>query len=226
MRLEADDSMKPLFNDSEKDQIRSAVAEAEKMTAGEIVPYIVNRSGEYAIAYWRGALFGAMTFLVIALFIFQFYTGWGLGWLYQGWGTALFTVIGGLVGALLCMIPSIRRILAGPLEMAMRVHHRAVSAFIDEEVFLTKDRTGILLFVSLFEHRVEVLGDEGINRKVGSDDWIHVIDAVRNGIKNDSLAGGMVDAIGLCGDLLERKGVEMGDPLKNELPDVLRIREN
>ncbi len=218
--------MKPLFNDEEKDRIRAAVADAEKMTSGEIVPYIVNRSGEYAIAYWRGAMIGSLVFLAIALFIFQFYTGWSLGWLYQGWGTALLTVIGGLIGALLAILPDVRRLLAGRFELALRVHHRAVSAFIEEEVFLTEERTGILLFVSLFEHRVEVLGDEGINRKVSSDDWIHVIEAVTKGIKTKTLAAGMVQGIALCGELLERKGVELESPVKNELPDILRIREN
>ena len=40
----------------------------------------------------------------------------------------------------------------------------AMAAFVEEEVFSTRDRTGILLFLSLFEHRVVVLGDSGINQ--------------------------------------------------------------
>ena len=73
------------------------------------------------------------------------------------------------------------------------VHRRAAQAS-HEEVFATRDRTGILLFVSLFEHRIEVVGDKGINDKVQQEEWGEVVDLLRAGVRRGDLAGGLVAA--------------------------------
>ena len=98
-------------------------------------------------------------------------------------------------------------------------------AFVEEEVFLTRDRTGILLFISLFEHRIEVLGDAGINRHVTADEWTDVVLRIREGIRGGHLADGLVEAIGMCGHLLDRGGIEVRPDDENELPDGVRIRK-
>jgi putative membrane protein len=103
------------------------------------------------------------------------------------------------------------------------VHHRAMRAFVEEEVFKTVDRTGILLFVSMLEHRIEVIGDEGINRKVTVEDWAGVVAEIRKGILEGRLADGIVRAIDLCGGLLDRKGVDIQPGDTNELSDDIRF---
>lgn len=216
--------MKDLFTDADKQRIREAVAAAEEKTSGEIVPYIVPRSGDYEVAVWRGAVALAILALFGALLTFQFYDGWGLTWLYAGWGTALLTLLAGTVGAFCtAFIPPLKRFLAGRDRLARIVHQRAMEAFVEEEVFDTRDRTGILLFISLFEHRIEVLGDTGINESVSPDDWTEVVLCVRDGIKSDRIAEGLVEAIGMCGRLLERRGVEIRPDDTDELSNRLRI---
>jgi putative membrane protein len=51
---------------------------------------------------------------------------------------------------------------------------------------------------------------------------VEVVRRIRKGIKNDNLTEGMVDAIGMCGDLLERSGVEIRPDDTNELTDRVR----
>ena len=216
---------KPLTED-EQERIRQAVAEAEGRTSGEIVPYLVPQSGDYGVAVWRGASIAAVVALLIALLVYQFYTGWGLGWLHTGWGVALVALGAGTLGALLAAyVPPLKRLLAGQDELALQVHDRAMRAFVEEEVFLTRDRTGILLFISLFEHRIEVLGDAGINRHVTADEWTDVVLRIREGIRGGHLADGLVEAIEMCGRLLERGGIEIKPDDENELPDGVRIRK-
>ncbi|PSQ68554.1 MAG: hypothetical protein BRD26_08095, partial [Bacteroidetes bacterium QH_1_64_81] len=94
--------------------------------------------------------------------------------------------------------------------------------FVEEEVFDTRDRTGILLFVSLREHRIEVVGDTGINQQVEADDWAEVVTRIRRGIQNDNLTEGLVEAIERCGRLLEEKGVDIRPDDENELTDTVR----
>lgn len=216
----------PLFTDAEREAIRVAVAEAETRTAGEIVPYVVRRSGTYQVAIWRAASFGALLVAAMSLAVAWMYDGWGLSWMYSaGWMAAAMT-LGGVVGALLTTaLDPLRRLLAGADRLDARVHRRAAEAFLEEEVFDTRDRTGILLFVSLFEHRIEVVGDAGINAKVKQEEWVEVVDLLRAGILKGSLAQGMVSAIDRCGDLLHRQGVEIREDDTDELSDEIRVRD-
>ncbi|PEN13951.1 hypothetical protein CRI94_07815 [Longibacter salinarum] len=215
--------MKTLIKNLDRDQIAEAVAEAESRTAGEIVPYVVPRSDTYEIAIWRGASAVALLAITVALLIVQFYQGWGLGWLFTPWGVATIALLGGVLGALLGgYVPSVERLLAGGDVLDLTVHRAAMQAFVEEEVFSTRDRTGILLFVSLHEHRIEVLGDTGINAKVSDDEWIDIVHRIRRGIENRNLTAGLVDAIGMCGKLLERRGVDIRPDDENELSDSVR----
>ena len=204
-------------------QIRDAVQRAESRTAGEIVPVLVPRSGDYEVVTWRGAAAASLLTLAAALLVLQFYDGWGLGWLYTPWGIVLTALGGGTTGALLATyVPGIQRLLAGGDLLDETVHRRALQSFVEEEVFDTRDRTGILLFVSLREHRIEVLGDSGINRQVDPDDWAEIVARIRTGIQNDNLTQGLVEAIDMCGHLLERRGVDLRADDENELADRVR----
>ncbi|PSQ71557.1 MAG: hypothetical protein BRD31_02585 [Bacteroidetes bacterium QH_2_64_26] len=205
------------------DRIREAVSRAEERTAGEIVPVVVPRSDDYTDAIWRGTGAAVLLTLMAVMLTLRFYTGWGLGWLFAPWGVALSVLAAGTVGALLTRyIYPLQRLLAGSERLDETVHRRALQAFVEEEVFDTRDRTGILLFVSLREHRIEVLGDTGINQHVEPDDWAEVVARIRRGIKNDNLTEGLVEAVEMCGRLLEQKGVDVRPDDENELTDTVR----
>ncbi len=217
----------PVLSEADLARVEAAVGAAEKRTAGEIVPYIVRRSGRYDVAAWRAAAVGALLVMAATLGISTLYDGWGMSWLYSTWAVALAAGVGGTVGALLgAFVPGVRRLLAGPDLLAETVHRRAAEAFLDEEVFATRDRTGILLFVSLFEHRIEVMGDAGIDAKVEQAEWEGVVDRIRTGIRSRDLAGGLVAAVEMCGDLLHRRGVEIQPGDTDELPDGVRLRDS
>ena len=109
--------------------------------------------------------------------------------------------------------------------LTRRVRRRAAVAFLDEEVFNTEDRTGILIFLSLFERRVVVLGDAGINSKVGEEEWAAITDAIAAGIHAGRPGEALVEGIGACGRLLARRGVEIQPDDRNELRDDLRRRD-
>ena len=219
--------MKKFLSKDELEAIKQAVAKAEQRTSGEIVPYFVERSDAYDIAIWRGASIFAVFAMAVAGITQLFYDGWGLAWLYSGQGVAFTASIAGFVGALLgAYVAPVKRLLAGSDLIARTVHNRATRAFVEEEVFNTRDRTGILLFISLLEHRIEVMGDEGINRRVSADDWIDVVAKIRTGLKTRKVAEGLIDAIELCGQLLERRGVEIQPDDTDELSNEVRFSDD
>jgi putative membrane protein len=119
--------------------------------------------------------------------------------------------------------PLLKRAFAGNNLLELRVAQRAAQAFINEEVFATRDRTGILLFLSLFEHKVIVVGDSGINAKVHQTEWSDVVDRVVRGINAGRSAEGLIDAIHQCGTLLKMHGVKRRSDDTNELSNRLRM---
>ncbi|MFN3596265.1 MAG: TPM domain-containing protein [Rubricoccaceae bacterium] len=215
-----------LFTDAERARIREAVAAAERRSAGEIVPLVVLRSGRYDLAVWRAAAAGALLAMALVLGGSLLHQGWGLAWLYTHWATAAAAVLGGTLGALVgAYVPAVQRALLGEAYLAEQVHRRAMQAFVEEEVFSTRDRTGILLFVSLQEHRIEVFGDAGINARVAPEEWVDVVARARERIRKGHLAEGLVDAIERCGELLERRGVPLRGDDAGELPDDVRVSQ-
>ncbi len=219
--------MKNVLTDSDLQRIREAVKQAEARTAGEIVPYIVKQSATYEVAIWRGIVLAAALALLIVVLIFNFYEGWGLGWIHTGWGTSLVAIsAGGAGGVLAAFARPVRRALAGTNRLVRTVHLNAMKAFVEEEVFKTRERTGILVFVSLFEHRIEVMGDAGINEKVSPDEWVDVVEHIRDGIKRGRLVEGVIEGIEMCGHLLEKSGVEIRPDDTNELSDAVRLRRD
>lgn len=210
----------------DEERIRTAIEQAEERTAGEIVPVVVPRSASYEVVTWRGAVGAGLLALTAILLVLQFYDGWGLGWLFTPWGVVVTALGAAIVGGLLAAyVGPVQRVLAGDDLLDETVHRRAFQSFVEEEVFDTRDRTGILIFVSLWEHRIEVLGDTGINESVEPDDWAEVVARIRTGIQNDNLTEGLVEAIGMCGRLLERRGVNVRPDDENELSDTVRTPE-
>jgi putative membrane protein len=85
----------------------------------------------------------------------------------------------------------------------------------------TQGRTGILLFVSLLEHRVQVLADQGINDRVPSGTWDEVVQGIVAGIRADRPAEALCRAIEQCGELLTHHCPSGSGRNPNELPDRL-----
>ncbi len=216
-------SVSRLFSEQDLARIKRAVEEAEKKTSGEIVPYVIEQSDDYERAVWRGASaaggLAVLTFLAVHAFT--------VFWLPFTLPVVLVVIMAafGAGMALVHFVPSAKRLLAGRTLLRKRVSQRAAEAFIAEEVFDTRERTGILLFVSLLERQVLVVGDSGINAHVKQEEWDDVVQSIVRGIRKGSASTGIVEAIGKCGLLLERRGVTRRADDTDELRDDLRMSD-
>ncbi len=212
-----------LFSSSDLEAVREATAEAEKRTSGEIVPVVVGTCDDYDEACWKAAAFGALTGSLLTAGI---HTAGGF-WLGMPWLWILAPpAVGAAIAYLLARLsPGFRRAMVDRDTLDLRVERRAKQAFLDEEVFATRERTGILIFLALFERRVVVLGDEGINRAVDRNEWQEMVDRLVAGIRSGAPGPALVTAIGDCGRLLEEHGVEIRPDDVDELADGLRMEE-
>jgi putative membrane protein len=212
---------KTIFSQSDLDRIAEAVRNAESKTSGEIVPYFVEQSDEYHVANWHSGAILAAVAMLTSLAVLTLSKTWLPYGILEMSGT---TTAAFLLGFLLARtVPAFKRFLLGHSLIEHRVSQRASLAFVTEEVFKTRERTGILLFLSFLERKVVVLGDSGINTKVKQSDWDGIVDTIVKGIRNGKTVDGLIDAIRQCGELLQQKGVERRRDDTDELPDSLRI---
>ena len=213
--------MKINLSESDKKRIKEAVKLAETKTSGEIVPYLKTSCSPYKIVVWKSAFFGGFLFMIIASFLLRSNI-WLPEWMHSYKFIVFGFGLGSILSVMLAKIPSIKRFYAKS-EFEATVKTNAIATFTTEELFKTRDRTGVLIFVSLFEHRVEIIGDEGINNKVKPEEWQEAVDLILKGIKSNNFADGLVNAIAFCGNLLENNKVIIREDDTNELKDGLRI---
>lgn len=211
------------FSAADLQEIEAAVREAEKRTSGEIVPYAVSHSDHYETAAWKGATLGAFAVVVVAGVARYLGDAWGvpsLGWV------MLPALLGGAIGYVAAaLIRPLKLALTGAAKVEHRVRQRAAAAFLENEVFKTRGRTGVLIFLSLYERRVVVLGDAGINARVGQPEWDAIVAGIVEGIRAGHPGKALAAAIARCGELLERHEVKIAADDADELPDQLQMRE-
>jgi putative membrane protein len=208
------------FSESEREAIRAATAEAERSTSGELVVYVVERCDPHPEVAWKGALVGGAIGAACGAIAVRSFGGWGAPddlWLLIG------LQLGLLAGWLASRFEAIARLLIGDEALESRVDGRAAEAFIEERVFATEARTGVLIFVALFEHRVVVLADEGIEERVADGVWRDIVDEAVRGIRAGAPADALIDAVHACSALLSEHGVPSN--LTNELSNEPRFRD-
>jgi putative membrane protein len=212
-----------MFSEADLGAVKRAVEEVEKKTSGEVVPYVVGASDDYRDAPWHAATLGILLAVLAAAVVHELGGYWG-GW-FAAW--LLVPVIAGAALGFLAAAasPAVRRWMVDHETLEQRVRLRAESAFLREEVFRTNERTGVLVFLSLFERRVVILGDAGINAKVRQEEWDGIVAGMTAGIRAGRPAEALVAGIKKCGALLHREGVEIRPDDRDELSDELRIED-
>ena len=214
-------NLRKKFSDADLQRIKDAVKEAESKISGEIVPVIVERSGTYAIASYRaGALFAMLTFAAIII-IDQYVPALAI---YDPLTIFVVVLTGGLFGGLLVhYLDPFKKLMLTQLHLDKATRLKAESSFLQQEVFNTRQRTGIMIFISFFEHEVIVMADKGISRVVEQKEWDTMVQAFITKIRNGDTVGGLEACIKKCAQILLEKEFIISADDTNELNDDLRI---
>jgi putative membrane protein len=214
-------SIQDRFSQQDLERIKDAVKEAESKISGEIVPVFVEKSSHYTIANFRAALMGsALVFTLIVIFD-RYVPSLAV---YDPVLIFTLVVLGGLIGGLIASyITPAKRLMLSQSYMDQATFKRAQSAFLEEEVFNTRQRTGIMIFISFFEHEVIVMADKGISKVVDQKEWDSMVKVIIENVKQGHITDGIVASIKRCGELLLEKGFVITPDDVNELKDDLRL---
>jgi putative membrane protein len=202
------------FTPEEQERIRLAVAAAERGTSGEIATMVVPRSDSYREAVTLAAVLGAATVALVIAVISQHVTIWS----YLPLTILLFFPLQLLVRR----VPPLQRPFITASRLNEAVKERAVRAFYEKGLHKTKNSTGILVFISLFERKVWILGDCGINAKIPADSWLELVRTLTAGLKNGRAGEALCEVVIRCGDELARHFPRESDD-RNELQDEILI---
>lgn len=204
--------MAHLLTEAEAATVAEHVAQAERSTAGEIVVVLAERSDGYERQ--RTAASYSAT-LLVALAVYTFVPSIPELWVLCGQAPLmlLFWWLSGLAGVTRRLVP------ARAQHAAVRA--RAEQSFIQQGVTETRDRSGVLLFLSETERRVELLADRGIHQRVGAEVWQALVNDVVAAIRGGRAAGGIISAVDAIGARLAQHFPPASDDT-NELPNEPR----
>ena len=218
------------MDDAGRQLVSAAVTEAESATSGEIVTVLAEASDGYtdvALLWAAGAAFTAMS--VFAAFPRPFLDTWDA--MFGGWGhqwslgeLASMVIALGLIKFLGVMLiqqwqPLKWALIPGPVR-TIRVHNQAVRQFKVGAERRTTGRTGVLIYLSMREHRAEIVADESIAAKVPAEVWGEAMADMLAHIGKGRVAEGLAVGIRDVGHVLAEHFPRSEDDV-NELPDRL-----
>lgn len=210
--------------------VSEAVAAAEEQTAGEIVTVLAERTDGYsdivlawaALAAFTGmSLFAALPDPFLDLWD-RLFGGWGRQWS-TGELASMTIMLGMIVFAVTCAVlwrdPLRFLVIPGPVKTA-RVHARAIKHFKVGAERRTHGRTGVLIYLSLREHRAEIVADEAIHGKVPNEVWGEAMADMLVHIREGRIGEGMAAGVRDVGKVLAEHFPRHENDI-NELPDRL-----
>lgn len=216
-------------------RVEAAIRAAEARTQGEVYCVVANESSDYRevpVAWAALAALAAPALLLLAgihVVVPQLFGGsWSAAQVDMVAETAARGAVGGAVllqGTLflavliLVSLPSIRRAMTPKSLKRERVRRRAREQFLAKNLAATRERTGVLIYVSIQERLAELIADEGVAACVAPRVWDQAMGLLIAGFKSERPAEGFEHAIGLCGDILAQHFPVRVDDNPNELTD-------
>jgi len=218
MKIRQNSMAAKFFKPEEQEKIRQAVQQAESKTSGELVPMLACESHNYPLAAVRG---GSLVALILSILLTEpvaamFWLQDSNMWIFLCFFFPLYWIANMLINS----NPVFKRPFMFADEIDREVQNAAFAAFFEERLYKTKDANGILIYISLLEHRAWILADSGINDRIDSSKWDEALQLIITGLKDKTACDSLCRAIGMIGDILQKEFPIQNDD-QNELHDLI-----
>ena len=199
---------------ADRQKVTEAITKAEKSTSGEIVAVAARQSDDYIHVPLHLATALALA-VPLAVAVYNHYFIWdaiSVGWIFV---LQLATFI---LAALVLSLPFFRFHVTPRKLMRKYASRNAAQQFLALNTSSTLGRTGVLIFVSILERYVEIIGDIGITSKVDRKVWQKIVDDMVPLLAKHKISDAMVLGVERCGAELSQH-FPPGKSNPNELPD-------
>jgi putative membrane protein len=207
-----------LLSSAESDVIEALVAKVELRTGAQVVVAAIRKADSYVELPWKafalGASFAAFAAVLADLLRPQWVTS----------ETTLVSAVFILAAAASCallavFVPRFARLFLRGARGDLEVRQYAQSLFLTRELFRTQNRTAVLILVSEFERRMEILPDVGLHKRVSEAEWRRVIDALAPRLREARPLHALQEGLAALEDLLVSKGFRGRAGMQDELPE-------
>jgi putative membrane protein len=209
-----------LLSKAEADAITARSAQLESRVGVQVIAAIIGKADAHVELPWKafalGAVLSGLAVVVADLARPQWLTA----------NVALVdtvTILGtGAASALLAVfVPAYGRFFLRSTRRDAEVRRYAEALFLRHELFKTRERNGILILVSCFERKVEILADVGLHRRVSDAEWRPVIARMTPLLRERQFAEALQEGLAAAEELLAAKGLNarVDAGAENELPD-------
>jgi len=212
---------------TEKQALAEQIRQAEAKTSAELVTVIANQSDHYR---YIPMLWAALIALAVPGLYFLFQHFAHNGWTYPGESADTLArlyyiqVLVFLGLGMLIQIPAVRFMLVPKYVRHGRAARHAREQFLLQNLHQTANRTGVMVFVSVAEHYVEIIVDSEVAAVVDNAIWIDTVDEFVTCIKRGSIAEGFTRTIDHCSEVLIKHFPDNGgkpDELPNNLIEIV-----
>ncbi len=201
-----------LLSEADRQQVAALIADIERHTDAELVTVLAPRADNYTYAsLLAAAAIALLTPGVIALSPF---------WL-SSWEMLVVQWVVFIALSFVLQWPPLLTCLVPPSVKRWRAANLARRQFLEQNLHHTRNHTGILIFVSEFEHYVEIIADRGIAQQIEPPRWQQIVDDFVVHVRQRETLQGFLRCVQGCGDLLQQH-VPATDQ-KNELPNHLIV---
>lgn len=205
------------LSEAEAHTIDALVGRLESRTGVQVVTAAIGKSDTYAELPWKAFALGASITSVLIVFADARWPQWVTA------STALLqaTIVLGVAAAsalVAIAVPPFARLFLSTIRRDVEVRQYAQALFLTRELFKTRNRTGVLILVSLFERRVEIIADTGLHPRVSEADWQSVIARMTPRLREGRAFHALQEGLAALEELLLSRGFAP-DASANELVD-------
>jgi putative membrane protein len=194
---------------AETDAIAAQAARIESRTGAQIVAKVVGKSDTYAELPWKAFALG-VTVAALAIVLGDA--------LHPEWVTAATPLVqavsilaaGGAASLAAVLIPAFARLFLGRRHH-VEAHVHAQSLFLRHELHRAPQRTGVLILVSMFERRIEIIPDIGFRNRVSDADWAAIVARMTPRLQRETPFHALQEALTAVDTLLVDKGIRPVD---------------
>ncbi len=200
-----------IVNPKIKHKIKVAINEVEQQSSCELVAILSQRSYNY---FFVALMASAVIALIVPAFLMILNLIFDAIKIYQ------VQVIVFVLLFLFFNVEYITRLFTPKIVLKRNASRKAKESFMMLDLHQTDNHQAVMIFVSLFEHYVEIIVDSGVNDKLSNNIWQEIINKFTTDVKNGDFENGYLKAIELIGEILKTE-FPKNDDNKTILPNRL-----